>query len=113
MTTAFVFSQLLPGLGWGAAGGFAYALAQFLADYREEFSGNCDWKLYLPQMTVRLILGAVVGAATLALGQSAAFVSGLAGPAALVALGAKFGRHKPRQSEKEAPDANARPNVKR
>lgn len=34
-----------------------------------------------------MILGAIVGAATLALGQGAGFVAGLAGPAALIALG--------------------------
>jgi hypothetical protein len=84
-----------PGLWWGAAGGLAYALAKFLADYREGFpEGRSGW-LYLVQVAVRVILGAIVGAATLALGDSAAFLSGLAGPAALVALGARFGRRKP------------------
>jgi hypothetical protein len=68
--------------------------------------------LYLAQVIVRVILGAVVGAATLALGESAAFVAGLAGPAALVALGAKFGRRK-RPGGKEADDADDRPNPKR
>lgn len=107
--------QLPPGLGWGAAGGLAYALAEFLilADYREGFPERRHWGLYLVQVTVRAILGAIVGAATLALGESAAFVAGLAGPAALVALGAKFGRRKPRPGGKEAAtDANDRPNAK-
>ena len=102
-----------PGLGWGAAGGFAYALAEFLADLREEFpEGRPGW-LYLVQVTARVILGAIVGAATLALGQSAAFVSGLAGPAALIALGARFGRRKPRPGGKEAStNANDRSDAK-
>ena len=91
-----------PGLGWGAAGGLAYALAEFLADHREGFpAGRPGW-LYLVQVAARVILGAIVGAATLALGQGAAFVSGLAGPAALVALGARFGRRRPRPGGKEA-----------
>jgi hypothetical protein len=102
-----------PGLGWGAAGGFAYALAEFLADSRERFPEGRPGGLYLVQAAVRVILGAIVGAATLALGQSAAFVSGLAGPAALVALGARFGRRKPRPGGKEASvNANDRPNAK-
>ena len=91
-----------PGLGWGAAGGFAYALAEFLADSREGFPEGRRRGLYLVQVAVRVILGGIVGAATLALGESAAFVSGLAGPAALVALGARFGRRKPRPGGKEA-----------
>lgn len=89
-----------PGIGWGAAGGFAYALGEFLADYREEFPQGRPGGLYLVQVAVRVILGAIVGAVTLALGASAAFVSGLAGPAALVALGARFSRRKPRPGEK-------------
>jgi hypothetical protein len=104
-----------PGLGWGAAGGFAYALGEFLAGYREGFPEGRPGGLYLVQLAVRVILGAIVGAATLALGESAAFVSGLAGPAALVALGARFGRRKPRPGGKEAatnatdrPDAEPR-----
>lgn len=102
-----------PGLGWGAAGGLAYALGEFLADYREGFPGGRPGGLYLVQVTVRVILGAIVGAATLALGESAAFVSGLAGPAALVALGARFGRRKQRPGGKEAAtDANDRPTPK-
>jgi hypothetical protein len=85
------------GLEWGAAGGLAYALGEFLADTREgSLAGPAGW-MYLVQVAVRVILGAIVGAATLALGGSAAFVSGLAGPAALVALGARFGRRKPQQ----------------
>ena len=96
-----------PGLGWGAAGGLAYALGEFLADYREGFPEGRPRGLYLVQVTVRVILGALVGAATLALGESAAFVSGLAGPAALVALGARFGRRKQRPGGKEA-TANAK-----
>jgi hypothetical protein len=105
--------QWPPGLGWGAAGGLGYALAEFLADYREGFPEGRHWGLYLVQVTVRVILGAVVGAATLALGQSAAFLAGLAGPAALIALGARFGRRKPRPGGKEAVDANDRPNAGR
>jgi len=102
----------LPGIWWGAAGGLAYALAEFLVDFREGFPEKPPVGLYLVQVAVRVILGAVVGAATLALGQSAAFVSGLAGPAALVALGAKFGRRKMRSGGKEADaDANDRPNA--
>jgi hypothetical protein len=106
-------AQWAPGLGWGAVGGLAYALAQFLADCREGFSTGPPGRLYLVQVVVRVILGAVVGAATLALGESAAFVSGLAGPAALVALGARFGRRKPRPGRKEAAtNANDRPDAK-
>ena len=102
-----------PGLGWGAAGGLAYALGEFLADYREGFSEGRPGGLYLVQVAVRVILGAIVGAATLALGESAAFVSGLAGPAALVALGARFGRRKSRPGGKEASaSANDRPDAK-
>jgi hypothetical protein len=101
-----------PGLWWGAVGGLAYALAEFLADYRAEFpAGKPGW-LYLAQMAARVILGAIVGAATLALGQGAAFVSGLAGPAALVTLGARFGSRKPRRGRKEAPvDADDQPDA--
>jgi hypothetical protein len=87
--------QFPPGLWWGATGGLAYSLAEFLADYREGFSEGRHRQLYLARVTVRVILGAIVGAASLALGESAAFLSGLAGPAALVALGARFGRRKP------------------
>ena len=91
-----------PGLWLGAAGGLAYALAEFLLDYQERFpAGRPGW-LYLVQMAARVILGAIVGAATLALGEGAGFVAGLAGPAALVALGARFGRRKPRLGGKEA-----------
>lgn len=103
----------MPGLGWGAAGGLAYGLAEFLADYREGFPGGRPGWLYLVQVAVRVILGAIVGAATLVLGEGAAFVSGLAGPAALVALGARFGRRKPRPGGKEAAtNANDRPDAK-
>ena len=103
-----------PGLAWGATGGFAYALAEFLAAYRDGFPGGRPGELYLVQVAVRVILGAIVGAATLALGGGAAFVSGLAGPAALVALGARFGRRRPRPGRKEASaNANDRPNAKR
>jgi hypothetical protein len=98
-----------PGLWLGAAGGLAYALAEFLADYREGFPAGRPGGLYLVQIAVRIILGAIVGAATLALGNGAAFVAGLAGPAALVALGAKFGRRKPPPGGKEAPNAKDRP----
>ena len=63
--------------------------------------GRPGW-LYLAQVAARVILGAIVGAATLVLGDGAAFVAGLAGPAALVALGAKFGRHRPRPGGKDA-----------
>jgi hypothetical protein len=102
-----------PGLGWGAAGGLAYALGEFLAGYREGFPEGRPGGLYLVQVAVRVILGAIVGAATLALGESAAFVSGLAGPAALVALGARFGRRKLRPGGKEASaSANDRPDAK-
>ncbi len=102
-----------PGLGWGAAGGFAYALGEFLASYRERFPEGRPGGLYLVQVAARVILGAIVGAATLALGGSAAFVAGLAGPAALVALGARFGRRKPRPGGKEASaNANDRPDAK-
>ena len=67
----------------------------------------------LVQVIVRVILGAIVGAASLALGQSAAFLSGLAGPVTPVALGARFGRRKPRPGGKEAhTDADGRPNAK-
>jgi hypothetical protein len=104
--------QSPPGLWWGAAGGLSYALAEFLGDYREGFPEGRRWGLYLMQAAVRVILGAVVGAATLALGAGAGFVAGLAGPAALVALGARFGRRKPRPGGKEAPDANDRSNPK-
>jgi hypothetical protein len=101
-----------PGLGWGAAGGLAYALGEFLADSRGGFPNGRPGGLYLVQAGVRVILGAIVGAATLALGESAAFVSGLAGPAALVALGAKFGRRTQRPGSKEATSADNRPNAK-
>ena len=62
--------QCPPGLWSGAAGGLAYALAEFLADYREGFPDDRPGGLYLVQVVVRVILGAVVGAATLALGQA-------------------------------------------
>jgi hypothetical protein len=99
------------GLGQGAAGGLAYALAAFLGDYQNGFPEGRNWRLYLVQVIVRVILGAVVGAATLAFGSSAAFLSGIAGPQALVSLGAKFGRRKPRPGGKEAPDADDRPDA--
>ena len=51
---------------------------------------------WLARVAARILLGAIVGAATLALGDGSAFVADLAGPAALVALGAKFGRRRPR-----------------
>ena len=109
MTVSFLSTGLVhlpvhwpPGLWRGAAGGFAYALAKFLIDYQDGFPEGGPWGLYLVQVAVRVILGAIVGAATMALGASAAFVAGLAGPAALVALGAKFGRRKPRPGWKEA-----------
>lgn len=107
---AFIHSGLahfhpswLPGLGWGAAGGFAYALADFLVDYAKGFPEGRQVGPYLGQAAARVILGAIVGAAALVLGDGAAFVSGLAGPAALVALGARFGRRRgPRPGRKEA-----------
>lgn len=102
-----------PGIGWGAAGQLGYFLAKFLSDYQEGFPEGRHWGLYLVEMAARVILGAVVGAATLALGSGGAFVAGLAGPQALVSLGAKFGRHKQRPGGKETvPDADARPNAK-
>lgn len=105
--------QWPPGIGWGATGGLAYFLAKFLGDYQEGFPEGRHWGLYLVEMVVRVILGAIVGAATLALGEGGAFVTGLAGPAALIALGAKFGRRKPRPGGKgAAPDADARPSPK-
>ena len=114
--------QLSSGVRWGAAGGFAYDLAKFLIladpqtllDRQHPLLDRQHRRLYLVQVAARAILGAIVGAATLALGASgAAFVSGLAGPAALVALGANFGRRKSRPGGKEAPvDANDRPNAK-
>jgi hypothetical protein len=64
-------------------------------------------------VAARVILGAIVGAATLAFGESAAFVGGVGGPLALTALGARFGRRKLRPGGKEAVvDANDRPNAK-
>jgi hypothetical protein len=106
-----------PGLWWGAAGGLAYALAAFLvlADPQENLLDRQHRRLYLVQVATRAILGAIVGAATLTLGANgAAFVSGLAGPAALVALGARFDRRKAHPSGKEAaPGAADRPNTKR
>ena len=115
LSTGFAYPHVHwpPGLWSGAAGGLAYALAEFLADYRDGFPGGRPGGLYLVQVAVRVILGAIVGAATLALGGSAAFVSGLAGPAALVALGARFGRRKPRPGGKEAAaNADDRPDAK-
>ena len=97
-----MYAHWPPGLWWGAAGGVAYALAEFLADYRDGFPEGRPGSLYLAQVTARAILGSIVGAATLALGGGAAFVAGLAGPAALVALGAKFGRRRSRPCRKEA-----------
>lgn len=88
-----------PGLWWGAVGGLAYAVAQFLI---EGFPEGQSRRLYLAQVAARIILGAIVGAATLAFHDSAAFVAGLAGPAALVALGARFGRRKPPPGGKDA-----------
>jgi hypothetical protein len=105
--------QFPAGLWWGACGGLAYALAEFLAEYREGFPAGKPGALYLVQVAVRVILGAVVGAATLALGESAAFVSGLAGPAALIALGAKFGRRKPREGGKGAANSTDRPDPRK
>jgi hypothetical protein len=101
----------LPGLGWGAAGGLAFALAQFLADSREGFPEGHPWRLHVAQVAARVILGAIVGAATLALGEAAAFVAGLTATAVLVGFGAKFGRRKQRPpGGKATSDANARPN---
>lgn len=106
---AQLHAQLPPGLLWGAGGGLAYFLAKFLGDYQEGFPEGRHWGLYLVEVIVRVTLGALVGAATLALGEGGAFVTGLAGPAALIALGAKFGRRKSRPGGKEADDANDRP----
>ena len=90
-----------PGLWWGAAGGIAYVLAEFIADCRNDFPEGRG-RLYLAQAIARVILGAIVGAATVMLGTGSAFVAGLAGPAALVALGARFGRRGPRRGKREA-----------
>lgn len=99
-----------PGLWWGAAGGLAYGLADFLIGDHEDLSSRRAWALYLAQAVARVILGAIVGAATLALGDAGGFVAGLAGPAALVALGARFGRRKQRTGGKEtAADVDNRP----
>jgi hypothetical protein len=76
------------GLWWGAAGGGAHALGQYLGDCQDGFSEKRHWGPYLAWIA----LGALIGAAILALGHSAAFVAGLAGPDALVALGATFNR---------------------
>lgn len=112
--TLHLSAQWPPGLWWGAAGGLAYALAEFLVDYKDVLPERRQWRLYLVQVVVRVILGAVVGAATLALGDAGGFVAGLAGPAALVALGAKFGSRKPRPGGKEADaDASDRPSPER
>src|ERR1700722_14571911 len=78
-----LYAHLPPGLGWGATGQLGYFLAKFLGDYQEGFPEGRHWGLYLLEMVVRVILGAVVGAATLALDEGGAFVAGLAGPAAL------------------------------
>jgi hypothetical protein len=103
-------AQWPPGLGRGAAGGLCYVLADFLVDYKDGFPAGQRWGLYLAQAAVRVVLGAVIGAATLAFGESAAFASGLAGPQALVALGAKFSRRKSRPGGKQAlTDAGDRP----
>jgi hypothetical protein len=112
-----LYAHLPPGLGWGALGGFAYALAEFLilSSQQEDLAERPRRRLYLAPMTARVILGAIVGAATLALGPSgAAFVAGLAGPQALVALGAKFGRSRSRPGRKEAEShANDRSNARK
>jgi hypothetical protein len=99
----------LPGLGWGAAGGFAYALSQFIADYWEGFPEGRRTGPYLGQVAARVILGAIVGAAALVLGEGSAFISGLAGPAALVALGARFGRRRPPRSGRKGISASDPP----
>lgn len=94
-------------------GGLSYALADFLAEYKDGFPEEQRWGLYLAQVVARVILGAVIGAATLASGEFAAFASGLAGPQALVALGAKFSRRKSRTGGKEALiNVGAHPNPK-
>jgi hypothetical protein len=87
-----------PGTWQGAAGALAYALAKFLLDCRDEFPTGQGW-LYLAQVVARVILGAIVGAATLSFHDSAAFLTGLAGPAALVGLGARFGRPESRRGK--------------
>ena len=102
-----LYAHWPPGLWWGAAGGLAYALAEFLAGYRDGFPEGRPSGLYLVQVAARVILGAIVGAATLALGLGAAFVAGLAGPAALIALGARFGRRKPPRPGGKEPSASA------
>jgi len=107
------YAYLPPGAGWGALGGLAYALAQWDIDSRKGFPEGHSSGLYLAQAIVRVIPGAIVGAVALAVGGIAAFVAGLAGPAALVGFGAKFGRRKQRPGGKEAaPDATHRPNSK-
>ena len=90
--------HLPPGTWQGAAGALAYALAKFLLDCRDEFPSGRGW-LYLAQVIARVILGAIVGAATLSFHDSAAFLTGLAGPAALVGLGARFGRPESRRGK--------------
>ena len=109
--TELAHAQWAPGLWWGAAGGLAYALAGFLIDYPDGFSEKPRWGLYLLQVAARVILGAIVGAATLALGQAAGFVAGIAGPAALVGLGARFRRRKPPPGGKGGSDANDPPDA--
>jgi hypothetical protein len=69
-------------------------LGQFTVDCPAGFPEGRQWRRYLVQLVVRTILGAIMGAATLALGESSAFLTGIAGPAALVALGARFDRRK-------------------
>jgi hypothetical protein len=94
---AHLHVRSLPGLWWGVAGGFAYALGKFLIDCRAGCLEGGHGCLYLVQVVARMILmilGAIVGAATLAFGESGAFVTGVAGPTALVALGATFDRRK-------------------
>jgi hypothetical protein len=69
--------------------------------------------LYLAQVAARVILGAIVGAATLALGEAAAFVAGLTATAVIVGFGAKFGRRRQRPGGKEAAtNADDRPTSK-
>jgi uncharacterized membrane protein len=114
VTLGAELAQWLPGLAQGGIGGLAYALAEFLIDSKDGFPEQQLRGLYAARVIVRVILGAVIGAATLALGNSAAFVSGLAGPAALIGLGANFGRRKSPPGGKAAViGATDGPNVKR
>lgn len=114
LSTELVHVHWPPGLWLGAAGGSAYALGRFLADYREGFPDGRPDGMYLVAVAARVILGAIVGVVALALGGDAAFVAGLGGPEVLVGFGAKFGRRKQRPpgGKEAASDATDRPNAK-